>query len=422
MILLSLYLTASLVSSWPTIDCGRNFVLQIRPWCTNGLRVRMAFGDAVLDNLPGALSTNNFCGQEIQPSFAGTNDLNTSTITNGAITAKWDTSGLNFLRDDGALLFSTLDSLTNSFSISPSSSPLPPTPSPFACQDSCTLGKTGIREHTDATQCSREGLTRSKLMNVTRSACCSACASDIKCKAWAWGRDSADPAHRHNCYLCSGVESTIPRSDRDFGCVERPSVKKANQTIRYYSIGAAFTTGDDEFLTGLGQHSYVGKPCLDGRRCGQWKLNQKGFTWPLRITKYQIMIPLLVSSRQYAFLWNAPGDGQVALADTNRSSDGNRWNSSMQRQIDFWVTAAPSNSSDPFTDLLRQYADATGHAPVLPAFATGFWQSRMRYRSTDELLDVAAGYESRGVPLSVLVIDFYSWTKFGDFQFDERCW
>ena len=26
------------------------------------------------------------------------------------------------------------------------------------------------------------------------------------------------------------------------------------------------------------------------------------------------------------------------------------------------------------------------------------------------------------VPLAVVVIDFYSWTKFGDFRFDERCW
>ena len=319
MALLHLISAASLAGNWPTIDCGANCVLQISAWCKNSLRVRMAIGDTVLDDLPGALSANEFCGHE-QPYGS-----NSSTITNGAITAKWNTSGLHFLRSDGNHLFSTLGPVTESFSISPSSSPLPPTPSPFACQDSCTLGSTGIREHTDAVDCGTEGLARPKLYNVTRSACCSACANDTKCKAWAWGRDSADVHHRHNCYLCSALQGTLPRSDRDFGCVERSSgvlstesQSPPNKTIRYYSIGAAFTTDDGEVLTGLGQHSHVGDPCLHGKQCGQWKLNQKGFTWPLRITKYQIMIPLLVSSRQYAMFWNAPGDGTVSLAAMNR--------------------------------------------------------------------------------------------------------
>ena len=31
-------------------------------------------------------------------------------------------------------------------------------------------------------------------------------------------------------------------------------------------------------------------------------------------------------------------------------------------------------------------------------------------------------YHSLGVNLSVVVIDFYSWTKFGDFRFDPSCW
>ena len=284
----------------------------------------MAIGDSVLDDLPGALSANTFCGNE-KPSGSNNSAITNSTITNGAITAKWNTSGLHFLRSDGSHLFSTLGPVKESFSISPSSSPLPPTPSPFACQDSCTLGATGIREHTDAVHCGTAGLSRPKLLNITRSACCSACANDTKCKAWAWGRDSADAAHRHNCYLCSTLQGTSPRSDRDFGCVERASDVSSteahsspNKTVRYYSIGAAFTTDDREVLTGLGQHSHVGAPCLHGKICGQWKLNQKGFTWPLRITKYQIMIPLLVSSRQYAVFWNAPGDGTVSLAAVNR--------------------------------------------------------------------------------------------------------
>jgi alpha-D-xyloside xylohydrolase len=52
----------------------------------------------------------------------------------------------------------------------------------------------------------------------------------------------------------------------------------------------------------------------------------------------------------------------------------------------------------------------------------GFWQSKMRYRTSDELVDVAQGFADRHIPLDVLVVDFYSWSKFGDFHFDYKCW
>ena len=32
-------------------------------------------------------------------------------------------------------------------------------------------------------------------------------------------------------------------------------------------------------------------------------------------------------------------------------------------------------------------ADLTGHPPILPEWATGFWQCKLRYRTQDELLD-----------------------------------
>jgi alpha-D-xyloside xylohydrolase len=52
----------------------------------------------------------------------------------------------------------------------------------------------------------------------------------------------------------------------------------------------------------------------------------------------------------------------------------------------------------------------------------GFWQSKMRYRSSDELADIAVQFADRKIQLDVLVIDFYSWSKFGDFHFDYKCW
>lgn len=93
------------------------------------------------------------------------------------------------------------------------------------------------------------------------------------------------------------------------------------------------------------------------------------------------------------------------------------------------TSTTPRHAYDPaddgggvFATIMRQYADVTGHAPLLPEYALGFWQSKCRYRTSDELVAVVDGYAQRNVSVAVIVIDYYTWTKFGDFQFDTRCW
>ena len=323
-------------------------------------------------------------------------------------------------------LFSTLAPLGSAVGFEAVSPPGPPGPlPPFGCQDSCSLGATGIQEWTDVDGCVALG----QELNVSRDRCCAACTDAAECQAFAYGRDDADPAHRHTCFLCKGLKGTRPSADRDFGCVARlPATTAPNFVLdqaapEFYGTYGAFTSDPAETIIGLGQHSAVTGPGCDGTdgKCGQWKLNNKGFTWPLEITKFQITVPFYVSSRQYGFLWNHPGDGTVAVGNTSIE-----WTSVMQKQVDFWVTAAPANcGTSPYASIMSSYVDATGHAPVLPGWATGFWQSKMRYRTTDELLDINSGYKSRNINLSVIVIDFYSWPKFGvrygsfDVRFDR---
>lgn len=396
-----------------TFSCGDGCTAQIEPWCGDSLRVRMFKGPTPVDDAAGAL------GETACPdASAGSVTSSASSITNGAIVASWAGGKLSFSHAGGAEFLASAGKISEAFALAERIAPPAPAPAPkFACQDSCTLGATGIREQTDAEGCVGIG----KISHVTRDACCAACANDTRCVAWAWGRDSADPGHRHNCYPCASLSGTTHREDRDFGCVQRQHVvgravpARTNHT--YHSITGVFASTPDEILVGLGQRSMAGNDgCRGGMRCGQQKLNQKGYSWPLGMTKYQISVPWYVSSRRYGILWNHPGDGEFIASSTNTT-----WTSQAQRQIDFWVTAPPA-SADPFASIMRRYADVTGHAPLLPKDVMGFWQSKMRYRSSDELADIAVQFNLRKLPLDVLVIDFYSWSKFGDFHFDYRCW
>lgn len=166
-----------------------------------------------------------------------------------------------------------------------------------------------------------------------------------------------------------------------------------------FRVMARFRAYDGERLYGLGQHQH-------GR------LNQKGCVIDLVQRNTEVSIPFLASSRGYGFLWHNPAIGRVELGNTET-----RWVAEATPQLDYWVTAGRTP-----TEIMEHYADATGHAPEFPAWAAGLWQSRLRYRTQDELLAVAREYKRRELPLSMIIIDFFHWTLQGDWRFDPIDW
>jgi alpha-D-xyloside xylohydrolase len=166
----------------------------------------------------------------------------------------------------------------------------------------------------------------------------------------------------------------------------------------YHRLEQRFHAYPGERIYGLGQHTHG-------------LLDQKGAVLDLVQRNAEVSIPFLLSSRGYGLLWNNPAIGRVELAAT-----GTRWVSDSARQIDYWITAGQP------ADILRRYADVTGHAPMLPDWASGFWQCKLRYRTQAELLEVAREYARRGLPLSVIVCDYFHWTQLGDWKFDLTEW
>lgn len=166
-----------------------------------------------------------------------------------------------------------------------------------------------------------------------------------------------------------------------------------------YRLELSFEAYDDERVYGLGQH-------LHGR------LDQKGCVIDLIQANTVVTIPFLHSSRGYGLLWNNPALGRVELG-----ADATRWVADSAHQIDYWITAG-----DTPAEIMTAYADATGYPPMPPEWALGFWQSKLRYQSQDELLAVAREYAERGLPLSVIVCDFFHWPHMGDWRFDPEFW
>jgi alpha-D-xyloside xylohydrolase len=166
-----------------------------------------------------------------------------------------------------------------------------------------------------------------------------------------------------------------------------------------YLLNARFEASPGEQIWGMGQYQ-------DGL------LNKKGASLELAHRNSQAAVPFYISSKGYGFLWNNPATGNVTFAENIT-----QWSADCTDKLDYWLTAG-----DTPKEILRSYADVTGKAPMMPEYGMGFWQCKLRYRTQEELLTVARGYRERGVPVDVIVVDFFHWPLQGDFKFDPIDW
>lgn len=141
-------------------------------------------------------------------------------------------------------------------------------------------------------------------------------------------------------------------------------------------------------------------------------LNLKGLDLELAHRNSQASVPFMLSSLGYGLLWNNPSIGRAVLGGNVMSFEA-----SETKVLDYWIVAGDSPA-----EITQAYGKATGTAPMMPEYGLGFWQSKLRYQDADEVLEVARGHKERGLPLDVIVIDFFHWPKQGDWRFDETYW
>ena len=72
-------------------------------------------------------------------------------------------------------------------------------------------------------------------------------------------------------------------------------------------------------------------------------------------------------------------------------------------------------------EVISGYRYLTGKAPIVPKWAMGFWQSRERYKTQEEILATVAEFRKRRIPLDNIVLDWSYWreAEWGSQDFDE---
>lgn len=118
--------------------------------------------------------------------------------------------------------------------------------------------------------------------------------------------------------------------------------------------------------------------------------------------------------------WEPDGDVsyiglRVAPLQTPEEQQKICFRSEFEPGADFYFIAG-----DSYDGVISGYRTLTGKASVLPKWAMGFWQSRERYSTQEEITGTLAEFRRRGIPIDNIVQDWQYWTpdQWGSHEFD----
>ncbi len=167
---------------------------------------------------------------------------------------------------------------------------------------------------------------------------------------------------------------------------------------RYYRTRIDFDFSEGEALYGFGQQE-EGALNLRGRRIYLHQANRK------------IQIPFMTSTKGYGILFD-----QYSPMIFCDNEFGSYVYCSAAHDIDYYFVAGGNP-----TEVIKGYRQLTGKAALLPKWAFGYVQSRERYISADDIINIASEFRSKGIPLDTIVLDWLSWPDgmWGQKTFDE---
>ena len=171
----------------------------------------------------------------------------------------------------------------------------------------------------------------------------------------------------------------------------------------FFQVGADFVSPDDEHYYGLGQN-HEGYLDHRGHTVDCWH-NYTATAAP------SVCIPFVVTNYGYGMIWDNPSRTTIEPGFNERT----KWISEVGNRVSFFVIAGATTD-----EIYSGYRLLTGATPLMPKAAYGFVQCKQRYITQDEMLAVAKGYRDRHLPADVLVLDWFYYTKMGEFDFNPE--
>ena len=165
------------------------------------------------------------------------------------------------------------------------------------------------------------------------------------------------------------------------------------------------------YYAGFQSVSIGGKEVVSERWRPAWNPNSYKFTVSLKKGE---KTPINVR-------WRPDGDVSyigLRVAEPRTEAEQSRFSfwSEMSPELDYYYIAG--NDMD---EVISGYRTLTGKAQVMPKWALGFWQSRERYSTQEDLVGTLAELRRRNIPVDNIVQDWQYWKddQWGSHEFDE---
>jgi alpha-D-xyloside xylohydrolase len=156
--------------------------------------------------------------------------------------------------------------------------------------------------------------------------------------------------------------------------------------VRTFSVRQTFRLDPDEAIYGLGQQQ-------------RGRMIQRNLTLHMVQNNTEDFIPFFQSIKGYGVFWDntSPTVFEDNPAETSFASDAGDC-------IDYYFMVGGGADG-----VIARMRELTGQAPMFPLWTYGYWQSRERYKSQDELVGVVRKHRELGVPLDGVIQDWQYW-------------
>ncbi len=177
--------------------------------------------------------------------------------------------------------------------------------------------------------------------------------------------------------------------------VENPVLQEVGEPIfnavKYaddngFQLQQGFKLSNHEGIYGLGQHQHG-------------YMNYRGRSVTLVQTNTDAVTPFIISTKNWGILW----DNYSKTVFNDDESGMSLW-SDMGDNVDYYFILG-----DDMDDVIKEYRNLTGQAPMYGKWAYGYWQSKEHYEDRDELLSVAKEYRQREIPIDNIIQDWDYW-------------
>ena len=191
-----------------------------------------------------------------------------------------------------------------------------------------------------------------------------------------------------------------------------PDVKLNGCKVTYEGYLEALETGDYHFIqyyAGFQRTEIGGKEVMAERWRPAWNPNSCKYVVHLEAGE---KVPVKVE-------WDPDGDVSyfgLRVATLYDGQDRLTFSSEFEPSLDFYFIAG-----DRYDDIIHGYRKLTGKAQVMPKWALGFWQSRERYSTQDDIVSTLAEFRRRHIPIDNIVQDWQYWLpdQWGSHEFDK---